>query len=122
MAFSWALFREFFLTTLVKIAPPHFWRFFIDTLSPFWKELRESRDLVDVIHNTSVEIFESKKKAIAQGDENQTGAGKDIMSILSQLFYLHPVYFVYYLVHPQCELMRVRLRQTTCLMLIFSDK
>ena len=99
MAFSWALFREFFLTILVKIAPPHFWRFFIDTLSPFWKELRESRDLVDVIHNTSVEIFESKKKAIAQGDENQTGAGKDIMSILSQSFYLHPVYFVYYLVH-----------------------
>ena len=43
---------------------------------------------MDVAHNTSVEIFESKKKAIAEGDDagsNQTGAAKDIMSILSQL-------------------------------------
>ena len=94
MAFSWHLFRVFFLATLVKLAPPRFWRFVVDSLSSFWEELREFRDLVDVIHNTSVEIFESKKKAIAEGDEagaNQIGAGKDIMSILRQLFHLHPV-------------------------------
>ena len=85
MVFSWRLVRVFFLTTgLVKLVPPRFWRFFVDSLSPFWRELRELRDVIDVIHNTSVEIFESKKKAIA-GDEagsNQTGTAKDIMSIL----------------------------------------
>ena len=45
------------------------------------------RDIVDVMYNTSVEIFESKKKALAEGDEalaTQIGKGKDIMSILSE--------------------------------------
>jgi len=86
MAFSWQLVRVFFLTTLVKIAPPRFWRFVVDSLSSFWKDIREFRDVVDILHNTSVEIFESKKKAIAEGDEagsNQTGVGKDMLSILS---------------------------------------
>ena len=44
-------------------------------------------DIVDVIYHTSVEIFESKKKALADGDEalaTQIGRGKDIMSILSE--------------------------------------
>ena len=41
------------------------------------------RDIVDVLHDTSVEIFETKKKALEEGDEAQIGQGKDILSILS---------------------------------------
>ena len=41
---------------------------------------------MDVLHNTTVEIFESKKKALEEGDEavtRQISQGKDFMSILS---------------------------------------
>lgn len=51
-----------------------------------WKSLHELRDIIDVIHNTSIEILETKKKALEEGDEavtQQIGQGKDIMSILS---------------------------------------
>ncbi|KAF8957107.1 cytochrome P450 [Flammula alnicola] len=71
------------LVPLSRIGPPEFRRFVIDILP--WKNLRELRDIVDVLYNTSVENFESKKKALAEGDEalaNQIGQGKDIMSIL----------------------------------------
>ncbi|KAF8966234.1 cytochrome P450 [Flammula alnicola] len=66
-----------------RIGTPRFQRFVIDILP--WKNLHEIRDISDVLYNTSVEIFESKKKALAEGDEalaNQIGQGKDIMSIL----------------------------------------
>lgn len=51
-----------------------------------WKNLHAIRDIADVFHNTSVEIFEAKKKALEEGDEavtQQIGQGKDIMSVLS---------------------------------------
>ena len=51
-----------------------------------WKNLHELRDVVDVLNNTAIEIFEEKKKALEEGDEavtQQIGKGKDIMSILS---------------------------------------
>ncbi|KAF8966255.1 cytochrome P450 [Flammula alnicola] len=73
----------YFLATLSKIGTPKFRRFVVDILP--WKNLHEVRDIVDVLHNTSVEIFESKKRALAEGDEalaHQIGQGKDIMSIL----------------------------------------
>ena len=41
---------------------------------------------MDVLHKTTVEIFEAKKKALEEGDEavaQQIGQGKDFMSILS---------------------------------------
>ena len=41
---------------------------------------------MDVLHNTMVEVFEAKKKALEEGDEavtQQIGQGKDFMSILS---------------------------------------
>ena len=50
-----------------------------------WKNLHDIRDIVDILHNTSVEIFEAKKKALEEGDEavtQQIGRGKDIISIL----------------------------------------
>lgn len=50
-----------------------------------WKNVHDIRDIVDVITKTSVDIFEIKKKALAEGDEalqRQVGKGKDILSIL----------------------------------------
>lgn len=51
-----------------------------------WKSLHEIRDIVDVLHNTMVEVLEAKKKALEEGDEavtQQIGQGKDFLSILS---------------------------------------
>jgi hypothetical protein len=42
------------------------------------------------MHHTSVEILESKKRALREGDEavaRQIGRGQDIMSILSMHFH-----------------------------------
>ena len=53
-----------------------------------WKAVRDFVEVVDTMHSTSVEIFESKKKALAGGDdalERQIAQGKDIMSILCEL-------------------------------------
>lgn len=44
--------------------------------------------MVDFMHDTSLEIYNSKKRAIAEGNEavlKQVGQGKDIMSILSMM-------------------------------------
>ena len=44
------------------------------------------RDILDVLNNTAIEIFEEKKKALEEGDEavaQQICKGNDIMSILS---------------------------------------
>ena len=65
----------------LKIGTPKFRRFIIDILP--WKNLHDVRDIVDLLHNTSVEIFEARKKALEEGDETQIGQGKDIMSTLS---------------------------------------
>ncbi|EDR04679.1 uncharacterized protein LACBIDRAFT_303978 [Laccaria bicolor S238N-H82] len=78
-----AFFRAYLLVPALKIGTPKFRRFVLDLLP--WKNLHDVRDIVDVMYNTSVEIFESKKKALMDGDEAlaaQIGRGKDIMSIL----------------------------------------
>jgi hypothetical protein len=77
-------FRNYLLPTLVKLGPPKFRRFLVN-LVPF-KNVRELRDIIDVMYNTSVEILEAKKRALMEGDEavaRQIGRGKDIISILS---------------------------------------
>jgi hypothetical protein len=80
MAFS----QTYFLTTSLKIGTPKFRRFVMNLLP--WKDLHKMRDIVDVLTNTSAEIFEEKKKALEKGDEavsKQIDEGNDIMSILS---------------------------------------
>jgi hypothetical protein len=80
MAFS----RTYFLTTSLKIGTPKFRRFVMDLLP--WKNLHKLRDIIDILANTSAEIFEEKKKALEKGDQTVTkqfDEGKDIMSILS---------------------------------------
>ncbi|KAF9002258.1 cytochrome P450 [Cyathus striatus] len=68
---------------LSRIGTPGFRRWVIN-VSPF-KLLHKLRDIIDFMHNTSVEILESKRKALEEGDETvarQVARGKDIMSIL----------------------------------------
>ena len=50
-----------------------------------WKGIRAAVELVDSMHNTSVEIIKARKMALEAGKEvmdRQIGRGKDIMSIL----------------------------------------
>lgn len=76
--------RTYFLPTLVKIGTPRLRRLIVDVLP--WKSIRKLRDIIDIMHNTSTEIFDAKKKALEEGNEavsKQVGRGKDILSILS---------------------------------------
>lgn len=74
----------FLLPRVSQIGPAWFRRWVVNIFP--WKTAHDVRDIIDVLHNTSVEIFESKMAALAQGDKalaDQIGQGKDIMSILS---------------------------------------
>ena len=49
------------------------------------KAVRRLRDIIDIFHETSVEILETKKEALRKGDQalaSQIGQGKDVISIL----------------------------------------
>ena len=74
------------LPPLSKIGTPKFRRFVVKLIP--WKAVQDFIEIVDTMHNTSVEIFESKKQALAGGDdalERQIARGKDLMSILCEL-------------------------------------
>ncbi|KDR76226.1 hypothetical protein GALMADRAFT_67812 [Galerina marginata CBS 339.88] len=74
---------QILLPLVTKIGTPGFRRFLVDHL-PF-KRIKQLRDITDTLHKTSVEIFNSKRKAIQEGDAAvtaQIGRGKDIISIL----------------------------------------
>lgn len=52
-----------------------------------WKALHEVRDMVNYMHEISVEIYHEKKRALEEGDEavvRQIGQGKDLLSILRE--------------------------------------
>jgi hypothetical protein len=88
-AFKLFYIRTYLISHLVKIGIPRF----IVNLIPS-QPIRELREIVDILHNTSVEILQSKKKALEEGDEavsRQIGQGKDILSILSKY---HLLFFV----------------------------
>ena len=78
-------FLKMYLAPFVRLGTPKFRRFILNLIP--WKPLHELRDISDVFHNTAVEIVNSKKRAIEDGDEavaRQMGQGKDILSILSR--------------------------------------
>ena len=80
-------FLRMYLTPLIRLGTPKFRRFILDLIP--WKPLHQLRDISDVIHETAVEIVNSKKRALEDGDEavaRQIGEGKDILSILSRDF------------------------------------
>ncbi|PPQ69083.1 hypothetical protein CVT26_003558 [Gymnopilus dilepis] len=71
------------LPKLTKIGTRSFRRWVVEHLPS--KHVQKVRGIVDTLHRTSVEIFESKKKAVEAGDaalEAQIGRGKDLISIL----------------------------------------
>lgn len=77
--------RDWVMPRLTRIGTPAFRKFLVD-LMPF-EAIAGMKEIVNVLHDTSVLIFETKKKALAAGDEaveNQIGKGKDIISILSE--------------------------------------
>jgi len=50
-----------------------------------WKTVRETVELADHLHDTAMDIINSRKRALAEGKETmdkQVGRGKDIISIL----------------------------------------
>ncbi|CAA7265718.1 unnamed protein product [Cyclocybe aegerita] len=83
LTFRFFVSRIYLLPLLINIGTPKLRRFFIDLVP--WKDLRDLRDHVDILHKTAVEIIETKKAALAEGDKaaaRQIGQGKDILSIL----------------------------------------
>ncbi|KAF9002246.1 cytochrome P450 [Cyathus striatus] len=75
--------RDTLLPIIMKLAPPKFLRRIVDIVPS--STVQQMKDIIDVMYNTSVEILESKRKALSEGDESvarQIARGKDIMSIL----------------------------------------
>ncbi|CAA7263344.1 unnamed protein product [Cyclocybe aegerita] len=82
LSFSMLLLRMYLSSVVVKLGPLKFRQFLVNMIP--WKTMHRLRDVVDVLHNTSVEIFESKM-ALEEDDEvfkAQLSQGKDILSIL----------------------------------------
>lgn len=51
------------------------------------QSIKMMRDVVYVMHDTSLKIYQSKKQALLEGNQavaEQVGKGKDILSILSK--------------------------------------
>lgn len=72
-----------FLPFLINVGPPNFRRFIVKNFP--WKVLKEICNIVDVMDETSMKVFEEKRRALSKGDDavlHQVGEGKDIMSIL----------------------------------------
>ncbi|KAA1472320.1 cytochrome P450 [Dentipellis sp. KUC8613] len=70
---------------LDKIGPRSFRRFACDYLLAWWPAFNKLVGIVDIMDETTREVFERKKAALAQGDDallHQIGEGRDIMSIL----------------------------------------
>lgn len=69
---------------------------YIGNIGPAWfrrkvvdwtpsKAVHKLRDIVDVMHSTSIEIYQTKKAALEAGEDalmSQVANGKDIMTIL----------------------------------------
>ncbi|KAL0954834.1 hypothetical protein HGRIS_003778 [Hohenbuehelia grisea] len=80
--FSLILPRQF-LPWLTKNTSLGFRRALLD-MTP-WPTLHKARDMIDLMHRTSIEILDTKKRALEEGDEaveRQVAQGKDILSIL----------------------------------------
>lgn len=69
----------------VKLGPSSF-RSLLVKWSPS-ENLRRAQKIIDIMDETSKQIYEGKKAALARGDEavlKQVGQGNDIMSVLSK--------------------------------------
>ena len=72
-----------FIPFAVKLGPPRFRRFLLDCLPH--KSIQRMKNVSDVMHQRSLEIYNEKKAAIERGDQETliaVGEGKDMLSIL----------------------------------------
>lgn len=74
-----------FVPYLVKIGSPWFRRKMLE----LWpsKDIQKVVNIVDIMHDQSVEVYEAKKEALTREDDTviqQVGKGKDILSILRE--------------------------------------
>ncbi|KAF9043230.1 cytochrome P450 [Panaeolus papilionaceus] len=82
-SFKLIFFRVYLLNTSMKIGSPAFRRMLVNLIPS--KSFHLMRDLVDILHETSYAIYQSKKKALVEGDGevlDRMNEGKDILSIL----------------------------------------
>ncbi len=59
-----------------------------------WKNLHHMRDISDYMYDLATKIYGEKRRALEEGDEvvsQQIGRGKDLISVLSDVFYLPTV-------------------------------
>ena len=77
-----AIVRLFGYRFVENIGTPKFRRAVVNLIP--WGTLHQARDMVDVMHDTSVEIFEKTKQSLKEGGDlsSRHGRGKDIMSVL----------------------------------------
>ncbi|KAK2465775.1 hypothetical protein APHAL10511_002319 [Amanita phalloides] len=81
--FPFLFYRMYILPIAARLLSMKTRRWIVDLLPS--RRLHRVRDIVDVIRQLSVEIYESKKKYLIEGDEavtKQIGAGKDVLSVL----------------------------------------
>jgi len=78
--------RIYLLPPLSKIGTRRLQRLVVERLPG--KALKVVTKCVDTMHNTSLEIFESKKRALAEGNEvmeDDIARGKDLISVLCKI-------------------------------------
>ncbi|KAF9043342.1 cytochrome P450 [Panaeolus papilionaceus] len=83
VTFRMVFFRVHGLHHVVKIGSDAFRRKLIDILP--WPAMKEARDIADALHKTSLDIYQAKKRAILEGNQevmDHISHGKDILSIL----------------------------------------
>ncbi|KAF9533506.1 cytochrome P450 [Crepidotus variabilis] len=75
--------RTYLLPIVKNIGTPSFRRHLVNLIP--YKTLHEIRDVADVMHQTSLEIYHARKAAVTEGNSMlsmQIAQGKDIMSVL----------------------------------------
>lgn len=73
----------------LKIGTPRFRKAIADLIPS--ETVMQLREIINIFHETSVEILETKKAALRRGDQalaDQIGQGKDIISILCAISFL----------------------------------
>ncbi|PPR01103.1 hypothetical protein CVT24_000411 [Panaeolus cyanescens] len=83
IGFKLSFFRVYFLKHFMKLGPASFRRTLVNFVPV--KAFHQMRDIVDTLHETSLDIYRSKKKALLEGNQEvteQISKGKDILSIL----------------------------------------
>jgi hypothetical protein len=87
--------RQYLLPILSRIGTPKLQSFIVRLLP--WNVTREFVELVDILHNTSLDIIKSRKMALEEGKasmDRQVGGGKDMITMLckpslSFTFFIH---------------------------------